>query len=83
MLRITIQDGEQHYFATVTPQWAQRHDNGALISCGLTVGQDGFTRRMLDDLKRRGRLRAIDAATANHSGCQSSCVMRGGQTCQW
>ena len=85
MLTITIRDREKqkYYRARVTPQWAQRHNNGALISCGLTVGEYGFTERTLKGLIQRGQAVEIDHTTWNHSGCQSACVTRGDVKCQW
>lgn len=83
MLRIYVRDQQKYYRLVVTPQWAGRHDNGALISCGLTVGQDGFTRRMLDSAKRRFSWTEVTHEQWNHSGCQSSCILRGDTTCRW
>lgn len=82
MLSITIRDGARHYLATVSPRWARGHDNGALVSCGLTVGEN-LSRLSLEALRRRGRLEEISAETANHSSCLSRCVLRGDSICQW
>jgi serine/threonine protein phosphatase PrpC len=53
------------------------------VSCGLTLGCDGFTERMLDDLIRRGLATEITKEEWLHSGCQSRCVRRGDATCGW
>ncbi len=83
-MRISVADPEhgRFYEISVTPQWAQRHDNGALVSCGLTIGQDGFTRRMFERLPWH-RVRTVSRDSYNHSGCQSSCIRRGDQACRW
>lgn len=66
----------------VSPEWAQRHDNGRLISCGLEVPAD-LSERSLASLARRGRATEITADEANHGGCQSSCIRRGSDRCSW
>jgi len=83
MPRVSIRNGDQYYFASVTRAWAIAHDNGALVSCGLTVGQDGFTPRMFAWLQSRDRLDPITKDEWNHSGCQSYCVKRGAKECRW
>ena len=91
-MRISIKDPKagRYYLANVTPTWAERHDNGALISCGLTVGERGaysgeefLSARSFATLKRQGKVKEIDKDTWNHMGCQSSCTRRGGPTCSW
>jgi hypothetical protein len=82
-MRIYIKAGDKHYRANVTPEWAQAHDNGRLISCGLTVGEDGFTARMLGYLLRKRRAIEVTEQEWNHSGCQSSCILRGADKCSW
>lgn len=85
MLRLTIADPEKgkYYKMAVTPEWAQRHDNGRLISCGLTIGQDGFTRRMFQLAQYRFSHLEVTQDEYNHSGCQSSCIRRGNDKCTW
>lgn len=85
MLRLVIKDPEQgkYYRMAVSPAWAARHDNGALISCGLTIGEHGFTRRMFQLAQYRFSHLEISAEEWNHSGCQSSCTRRGDQQCRW
>jgi hypothetical protein len=92
MLRITIKHPKRgkYYRATVTPEWANRHDNGALISCGLTVdepsawsGKVWLSSRAFNTLEKTGRVQEITHDQWNHSGCQSRCIMRGDAMCQW
>ena len=85
MIRITIADPERgkFYKMAVTPRWAEGHDNGALISCGLTIGRDGFTRRMFELAQYRFSHLEVTQDEYNHSGCQSSCVRRGDAICRW
>ena len=82
-MRIYIKNGAKYYRAEVTPAWARKHDNGALISCGLTVGENGITARMVDRMVTRGDAREVTHDEWNHSGCQSSCVQRGAASCRW
>ena len=72
----------KYYRARVTTSWAKRHDNGALISCGLTVG-DRFPLGALKTLIARGQAVEVDQDTYNHSGCQSACILRGHAACRW
>lgn len=81
-MMITIRDGETFYKASVTAQWANKHDNGALISCGLAVGEN-LTRTSLNILIRQKRAYLISKEDYNHSGCQSRCIRRGDSICQW
>lgn len=84
MIRLTIKDPDngKFYKMAVTPRWAQAHDNGALISCGLTIGQDGFTRRMFQLAQYRFSHLEITEQEYQHSGCQSSCILRGDSVCR-
>lgn len=91
MLTISIRDPkhDKFYRARVTPSWANRHDNGALISCGLTVDEANsygtvyLTSRAFALLKSTGRVTEITKEQWNHSGCQSSCILRGARECRW
>lgn len=84
MLRIRIADPAHslYYRATVSPIWARRHDNGHMISCGLSCPDDLST-RSLQALVRRGQAVPISHDEWNHSGCQSRCIRRGDALCQW
>lgn len=75
--------GTRYYRATVNQSWAVKHDNGAIFSCGLTVGEDGLTRRAWQAQVRRGGVEEVTHQTWNHSGCQSGCVLRGAKECRW
>lgn len=83
---ITIRDMRttpiRYYRADVSASFARKHDNGALISCGLTV-PDSLPAASLDRLITTKRAHEIDAETFNHSGCQSSCILRGASKCTW
>ena len=85
MLRVTIRDKENRKFykMAVSQAWAEKHDNGALISCGLTIGEHGFTRRMFQLAQYRFSHIELTEEQWNHSGCQSSCILRGNDICRW
>lgn len=81
-MRVYCRHGEKFYRLTVSQRWAEQHDNGALVSCGLEVGKD-LTERSLKALVQRGQAVEVTKDEWNHSGCQSSCVLRGAQKCSW
>jgi len=71
---------DRYYRAQVSQQWAVRHDNFALVSVGLTVGED----LSLQSFKRLGPTAVEVTHTEwNHSGCQSACQLRGAKECRW
>lgn len=81
-MTIAIKDPKngKFYRATVSQSWAIRHDNFALVSCGLTVDDD-LTRASFN---RLGAARVeITHQEWNHMGCQSGCVLRGAKECRW
>jgi len=82
MLTISIKHGERYYSARVSQSWAMRHDNGALISCGLTVGES-LTDRAFKLAQKRFRVTEVSREAYNHSGCQSYCTLRGDVSCRW
>jgi len=82
-MRIYIKAGEKYYRADVTSAWARSHNNDALVSCGLTAGEDGFTDKMLQGLIRREEAIPVSRMEYQHSGCLSSCRERGGSICRW
>ena len=82
-MKVSIADNGNFYSAPLAAILRRGIDNGALISCGLTVGRDGFTRRMMDELIRLGVAQPISKEAYNHSGCQSRCTLRGDDKCQW
>lgn len=73
---------DKYYRLTVSVEWAEKNDNGALISCGLTVGTD-IKESQLKNLISRGKAIQVTEDEYNHSGCQSRCVKRGDDICQW
>lgn len=95
MITISIRDtaNGRFYRAHVSLRWANRHDNGALISCGLTIDAVSawdqktvyLTRRAFETLRKRnpGLVQEVSQEAWNHSGCQSSCKLRGAAECRW
>ena len=82
MITVTVKHGEDYYTADLTTAQAMHHDNGALISCGLTV-PDSLRLSTLRRWIANGTARSISRVTYQHSGCQSECVLRGHQSCRW
>ena len=72
-------DHNKFYLVRLTERQVKRLNNGALVSLGLTVGANGFTRKEFDRLPKT----EISYDEWNHSGCQSSCIRRGHSTCRW
>ena len=81
-MKITIKDGEKYFVAIVSPKWAERHNNYALISCGLTVGHD-LSPGSWSYCRRRFKVTEITHDEYNHSGCLSGCIRRGDPNCRW
>lgn len=81
-MRISVKDNRtqppRYFFIDQPISWVKRHDNGCLVSIGLTVPVD-LSPRAFDRLKKT----EITYSAWNHSGCLSSCVMRGRDTCRW
>ena len=84
-MKITIKNPKtgKFYYANVGASWVQRHDNGAMISCGLTVGEKYFSAHAFKALEKAGKLIEVSKDEWNHSGCQSGCVRRGDAKCVW
>ncbi len=82
MITIYAHYGEKYYRLTVSRSWAEKNDNGALISCGLTVPGD-IRETQLQALIRQGKAIEVSQEAWNHSGCQSECILRGNATCRW
>lgn len=88
-MTISVRWGARYFQIRVGPRWAAHHDNGALISCGLTVGErstrgrEYLSERSMRALIVRGAATEISESEWRHSGCQSSCVQRGNVTCRW
>lgn len=79
-IRVTVQDktAGKYYSVRVSVAVAEKHNNYALVSCGWTVDED---------LPRRAFLRMereeITREQWTHSSCQSRCLLRGHDKCQW
>ena len=60
MINITLKDPETctYYRIWVSIRWLKAHDNGAAISCGLTVGET-VSRASLKALKSQGKATEI------------------------
>jgi hypothetical protein len=84
MLTISVRDGESFYVVKVTPKWADKYDNGAVISCGLTVPVD-ISRQAFERYRKRYPDRVVNVSRDEyqHSGCQSSCIRQGARECRW
>ena len=85
-MKVTIKDPKNNRFyeASLSRHQASRYDNGAMVSCGLTVGENTrFTERSLKTLSQQGRLKEISKDDWNHSSCQSGCTRRGAAKCSW
>lgn len=67
----------RYYMLRLTQRQARRVDNGALISCGLTAPGDVSSAW----LQKHGK--EVSETAWKHSGCQSKCILRGNDTCQW
>lgn len=59
-------------------RWVRDHDNGFSVSIGFRVPKDVGEA----ELERLGA-KEVDWDEYNHSGCGSSCVKRGAETCRW
>lgn len=76
-------DPPRYYEVRLTLRDANRYNNGCMVSIGLTVGEGSFKASSLKRLQEAGRVKEIDQTTYNHSGCRSSCILRGGSKCRW
>lgn len=79
---IRHETASKYYRAELTPARARRYDNGALISCGLSVPEN-ISPTLVAAWVRSGIATEVTRDEWNHSGCQSSCVLRGQATCSW
>ena len=76
------EERDEYWRVNLTRRQYRRVDNGAMISCGLTIPHDTkgkMSRATFDRLPKQ----AVTREQWQHAGCQSSCVLRGGQTCRW
>lgn len=69
--------GNEYYKMTLTHKEAKRLDNGAMVSCGITAPD------CIDKWVKTGKASVVTKEQWNHSGCQSRCVLRGDDKCQW
>lgn len=67
----------RYYKLNLTRRQVMRVDNGALISCGLTAPKDVSSKWV----QQHGE--EVPEQTWKHSGCLSSCVLRGNNKCGW
>jgi len=88
-IRLFNASGTYYYRAQVSRKFANRHDNGRLVSCGWTV--DARTPAQDPDLPLRAFKRLLMDRLAievtqlewRHSACQSRCTQRGDLSCHW
>jgi len=80
--RITAHYGDKHYYLYLSNAQCTKYNNYAMTSCGLQIPDD-VPISVLNWLLCHKRAIQIDATTANHSGCQSSCILRGDKICRW
>lgn len=94
MINVSIKDPRDntHWMYKASVAWVRRHDNGAIVSCGLTVGETSsylgkayLSETTFDRMKKTEKksLRAVTYDEWNHSGCQSQCILRGDSKCGW
>jgi hypothetical protein len=67
-------DADRYFRLRLTQRQARRLDNGAMVSCGLALTGKQISRLDAEEMTKD---------EWNHSGCQSRCVMRGDNICQW
>lgn len=80
MIYILDQRRSRYYRAEVDREWVEKHDNGHLISIGWNSDDNqAELRRLLQE----GKAVQVPKDEWNHSGCQSSCIRRGGKECRW
>lgn len=71
-------DAKKAWKFIASASWWAKHDNGHAVSLGFRFGEE-ITERQLTAL---GAVE-VPYEEWQHSGCQSSCVKRGGATCRW
>lgn len=75
---IANRNNGREYRVNLTPAQARRLDNGMLVSCGLSVPDDLSEKQF-----RRLKPVPVEKSEYLHSGCLSSCTLRGGAKCAW
>lgn len=77
-IQVYGRDKDSTVFFRVTLQPVSLRNEYAPVSCGLV--------RSITWIKRMVKMRKAVIVTKdewNHSGCLSSCIRRGGQSCRW
>jgi hypothetical protein len=69
---------EKAWVFSASMAWLEKHDNGSAISIGFAVPDD-ISLRQLKSLNAK----SVSWEKWKHSGCQSSCVLRGNKECRW
>jgi hypothetical protein len=82
MIQVTAYYNGKAYQLSLSQAQARKYDNGALISCGLRAPDD-ISESAMRWLISHGRAVEIPMEQARHSACQSYCVLRGDDKCQW
>jgi len=72
----------KYYKANLTQSQLERHNNFAMVSIGLTVPED-LKAATLTRWVNQGIAHEVGYEEWNHSGCQSSCKLRGANECRW
>ena len=72
----------KYYRLILNLRQVKRLDNGSLRSTGLTVGEN-IAHSTIQRYLRDGIAREVTEEKYRHSGCQSSCVLRGDPKCGW
>jgi len=81
-MTIYCKHGSTYYRVSFSPAMAKKWDNGALISCGLTIPDDA-PYSALCSWKMQHKAMECSESEWRHSGCQSRCTLRGDDKCQW
>lgn len=89
-MRIYVTEGENKRCLVVNmgENMVRKYDNGSLISTGLWVTSNDITQKKFDEWyqKAEKNVRGFEIVSYekfNHSGYQSSCILRGDKKCQW
>lgn len=69
--------GNEKFKIRLTPSEVLKYDNGAMVSCGIMAPD------CIDEWVKTGKAIVISYDEWNHSGCQSRCIKRGDNLCQW
>ena len=78
IMMVATRHETKYYFVYPSRRQIAKYDNGALISCGWTVGDD-LPLTVFQHMSKK----EVTQEDYNHSGCQSRCVLRGDSKCGW